>query len=460
MKPSRRILALSCSVALCFAATGVAAAAPSEGGDGPWWTGSIDHAPGSDSGSTNPVGSSPAGSSDPASDPFYQPPADLPEPGALIRTQPAPHIIEKFGIDWPGVSTKILYSSVNERGQRVGVSGFIIEPTTEWEGSGPRPTVVVAPGTMGQGDQCAPSAGWGQLANIDLANSSFGFDYELLSAYTASAKGIRVVVTDYIGMGTPGVHTYVNSTDEGHAVLDAARAALEFAGDPADSPVGVVGYSQGGGASAAAAEYQPAYAPELNLVAAYAGAPPANLREVLDGIEGGSIEGVVGYALNTGRFYNPELEPLVDAYLNDEGRRFLETTKNQCIVDSVAMWGFRKSSSFTKDGRPFKALVDEIPEVGEYLDKQKLGRWKPDAKVMVQIGANDDAIPAGQARQLGRDYCALGADVSYLENDTPLLIDKTGLNHIVPLLANMPDSMDFLVAAFNGEEVGNDCGTF
>ena len=35
----------------------------------------------------------------------------------------------------------------------------------------------------------------------------------------ASAMGIRVIVTDLIGLGTPGQHTYVNHTEEGHAAL-------------------------------------------------------------------------------------------------------------------------------------------------------------------------------------------------------------------------------------------------
>ena len=94
------------------------------------------------------------------------------------------------------------------------------------------------------------------------------------------AAGVAVVFTDYIGLGTlDRVHSYVNRVDEGHAVLDAARAAQQLAvigvprvDVPDDGPVGIYGYSQGGGASAAAVELQPSYASELKLKGAAVGA--------------------------------------------------------------------------------------------------------------------------------------------------------------------------------------------
>src|SRR5438067_2158643 len=75
---------------------------------------------------------------------------------------------------------------------------------------------------------------------------------------------------------------------QAHAVLDAIRAAqrLPEANLPDDGPVAIAGYSQGGGASAAAAELQPSYAPELKLKGAYAGAVPADLAEVAKNLDG------------------------------------------------------------------------------------------------------------------------------------------------------------------------------
>ncbi len=126
------------------------------------------------------------------------------------------------------------------------------------------PLVVVAPGTMGQGDQCAASMGLEHPLRISARTVSVG--YENLAIYRLLARGVAVVVTDYVGLGTTDrLHTYVNRVDEAHAVLDAARAAraLEQASVTTESPVGLYGYSQGGGAVAAAAELQPSYAPDV-----------------------------------------------------------------------------------------------------------------------------------------------------------------------------------------------------
>ena len=57
--------------------------------------------------------------------------------------------------------------------------------------------------------------------------------------------GYRVVVTDYMGLGTDGLHTYLNRVDQGHALIDAARATAK-----PHEKVAFWGYSQGGGAAA------------------------------------------------------------------------------------------------------------------------------------------------------------------------------------------------------------------
>ena len=393
-------------------------------------------------------------------DPFYQPPADLPAAGELIRTEPAQHLLELTGLSWPGQAEKILYSSTNEMGETVAVSGFVIEPTAQWNGGGERPTVVVAPGTMGQGDQCAPSAQTGLFASFDANDLSLGINYEILNAYAGSALGMRVVVTDYIGGATPGVHTYVNSDDEGHAVIDAARAALSYAGAPADAPVGFLGYSQGGGASAAAAERVATYAPELNVKASYSGAPPANLKEVLPAIDNGLIFGTIGYALNSGLQYRPELAGLVTEHFNDKGVQFLKDSRDSCIIDSLLTYGLTDSTNLTKDGRDFTDLITNYPPLADYLESQKLGNLAPGAPIMVQSGVNDDAIPHGQATQLARDYCSQGVQVAYHPSNIPEILPKSAIGHILPMLADLPTSFNYMYLAFTDQELPNDCGTF
>ena len=69
---------------------------------------------------------------------------------------------------------------------------------------------------------------------------------------------------------------------------------MEFVGAAADSPIGFDGYSQGGGAAAGAADHAATYAPELNVKGTFAGAPPADLLEVVKAVDNHMIAGVAG----------------------------------------------------------------------------------------------------------------------------------------------------------------------
>ncbi len=183
---------------------------------------------------------------------FYVPPTSLPATnGAIVRSQPQPLgasiVIGGVQVWLPAKATKNMYKSTDANGQSVAVTGVYLEPTKAWTGSGPRPLVSYAEGTQGQGDACAPSRTLQNTITVDSGQFSIG--YEVPGIYGFLDKGIAVVVTDYIGLGTPDrIHTYVDRLDMGHAVLDAARAALNVSGASVTSasPVGIYGYSQGG----------------------------------------------------------------------------------------------------------------------------------------------------------------------------------------------------------------------
>ena len=199
----------------------------------------------------------PMSNAEPVNDFYDAIPGDVGDPGSVIRTEPLALAGAVGGV--PGVGTRILYSSTDTHGSKVAVSGSYLEPTAPWSGAGPRPTVVIGPGTQGQGDQCAPSrmfptAGQLRLAepgnpsNYGAGVDSVGVNYESAFAFAFLAQGVRVFVTDYIGLGTPGVHTYVNRAEEAHAMLDGARAARALAQAGDDDPMALWGHSQGGGA--------------------------------------------------------------------------------------------------------------------------------------------------------------------------------------------------------------------
>jgi hypothetical protein len=395
---------------------------------------------------------------------FYTPPADLPAAdGALIRTEPFRLALSLPGISGtlPGRATRIMYKSTDSNGAPVAVTGAYVEPAASWRGAGPRPLVVLASGTMGQGDQCSTSLALqrGLILGTEGGQTTLSIGYEVLAMYRLLAKGIAVVTTDYVGLGaTDRLHTYVNRADEGHAVLDAARAAKRLPGTSvtAASGVGLYGYSQGGGAVAAAAELQPAYAPDVRLQATYAGAPPANLRDVTATIDGSELVGALGWSINGFTQSEPALRVLVGEYLNDAGRAALAELSTMCVGDAIFAYANKRSTAWTRNGRSLASIIAAEPALTAFVGEQLIGTRKPAGVVRVATGVHDDLVAHPQARTMVADWCRLGGKIVY----DPISLVDTGsplLNHLGPLLADQGTAVDWLTRRLAGLPAISNC---
>jgi len=392
---------------------------------------------------------------------FYDPPSDLPAgQGTIVRTEPMKLALTLKGLYLPGKATRILYTSTDEAGNPAAVSGAYIEPTKKWGGKGPRPLVAVAAGTQGQGDACAPSKTLESFLNLE--GDEIGIGYEIPSIHDFLNRGIAVVLTDYIGLGTTDrVHTYTNRKDMGHALLDAARAALKLPDTSitTSSPVGLYGYSQGGGAAGSAAELAPSYAPELNLKGAYAGAPPANLTEVLKSADGTDLTGVIAYAINGITPYHPQLQPKLDELAKPEGKEALEKVKTQCIGSTLFSFGFQKTKQWTVSGQSLYDIVKADPEIKAAVDAQRIGKLKPSVPVQVLTGTKDDIVDHAQAKQLAADWCAAGVNVTYTPVIQLIGTGGTALNHLTPMITRLGQTHDWLVDRLEGKSVKSNCGS-
>jgi hypothetical protein len=391
---------------------------------------------------------------------FYTPPATLPSAdGALVRSEPLPLALTLPGLDGPlpGTATRLMYKSTDSNGRPVAVTGAYIEPTAAWRGDGARPLVAVAPGTMGQGDQCAASLGLEHPLRFNGQTVSLG--YENLSIYRMLAAGVAVVVTDYAGLGTTDrLHTYVNRVDEAHAVLDAVRAArsLRGASVTAGSRVALFGYSQGGGATAAAAELQASYAPDVTLAGTYAGAPPADLTDVTEAIDGSDLAGALGWSVNGFLQSEPALRPIADAHLNAAGRAALTDLSTMCVGDALFAYNSTRSTAWTTDGRPLGDIIAAEPALRAFLAEQRVGTMRPSGPVRLATGTSDNLVPHGQARRLAVDWCGKGADVTY----KPVVLPDVGralVNHFAPLLTDQGDAIAWLTDRLDGKPATSNC---
>ncbi|MCZ7415371.1 MULTISPECIES: lipase family protein [unclassified Streptomyces] len=369
---------------------------------------------------------------------FYEPPATLPAGnGDVIRAEPSVFHLDPFRlIEADADVHRIMYRSTDGAGEPIAVTGTVVTPRAAWTGGGERPLVGYAVGTQGLGDHCAPSR---QLAA--------GTEYEGLFVKGLLLRGYAVVLTDYEGLGTPGDHTYVNRAVSGQAVLDSVRAAqrLPEAGIADDGPVAITGYSQGGGAAAAAAELAPAYAPELDLRGVAAGAVPTDLNAVAETLDGSLYAGFLGYAVS-GLAAGAGIDPA--PYLNDRGERFVEEAKRYCTIEAVARHAFTRSSRLTASGEPLSEYLRQ-PLWKAVVDEQRIGDRRPTVPTLVTHSLLDDVIPYRLGRNLASDWCARGATVEFSWN--------LGPTHVGGAVAAYPKVFTWLGERFAGERPRSTC---
>lgn len=163
----------------------------------------------------------------------------------------------------------VKYRSVGARGENVTVSGTVSVPKGKAPNGG-WPVITWAHGTTGIADQCAPSR--------DGADPLVSYAFPLLDKWLKD--GYAVVRTDYEGLGTPGLHPYLNGNSEGRSVLDIVRAARKLDRQISRRVI-IAGHSQGGQAALFAAALAPKWTPELSVRGTVAFAPVSHLSAQL-----------------------------------------------------------------------------------------------------------------------------------------------------------------------------------
>jgi dienelactone hydrolase len=298
-----------------------------------------------------------------------------------------------------------MYHSTDAHGRDIPVTGAVLTPTAAWTGTGPRPYVSFGVGTQGLGPQCAPSR---QL--------QAGSEYETGNIDAALQRGYGVAVTDYEGYVSGATPTYVTGPSEAHAVLDVARAARQLPGADAGSstPVGLWGYSQGGGATGWAAALAPSYAPDVHIVGAASGGVPADLKAVGANLNGNASGGLLGYSLVGFATAYPDLANF-DQLTNDRGRQVAAQLKTECVGDTTVKHAFLNVRDLTKDHLSYAQFV-ALPGEAEILRRNNLGTAAPAPTVPVlqYHSAGDEIVPLPQAYQLHRTWCAKGTKTAFV----------------------------------------------
>lgn len=165
-------------------------------------------------------------------------------------------------------SSILTYKMLGQSGQEVQATSLVFTPNTPPPAGG-WPIVVWAHGTTGVADACAPS-------KSALTDSTKDLISKLLAA------GYVVVAPDYEGLGTPGIHPFLNVKSEAFSITDAVVATRNYLLQRnllTSKKWVTVGHSQGGHAALGAAQY--ASRAQLNYKGTVAVAPASNLGSIL-----------------------------------------------------------------------------------------------------------------------------------------------------------------------------------
>lgn len=156
------------------------------------------------------------------------------------------------------------YNMANVQGKTATATALVLFPKATQPKDGYR-VVVWEHGTVGVGDGCAPSK--------NTINPRFK-----ILAETLLAAGYVIVAPDYEGLGTPGVHPYLNLSSEAKSALAAVKAVKEHYGAQLKGDWMSIGQSQGGHASLGTAEFANA---DTSYKGAVAGAPASSLGTII-----------------------------------------------------------------------------------------------------------------------------------------------------------------------------------
>ncbi len=162
-------------------------------------------------------------------------------------------------------SIKVMtYNMENVQGQTAKATALVMFPKVAPPTDGYR-VVVWEHGTVGGGDDCAPSK--------NVIHPRFK-----ILANTLLAAGYVIVAPDYEGLGTSGVHPYLNLSSAANSAIAAVKAVKEHYGTQLNGAWMSIGQSQGGHASLGTAEFANT---DTTYKGAVAGAPASSLGQII-----------------------------------------------------------------------------------------------------------------------------------------------------------------------------------
>lgn len=368
----------------------------------------------------------------PLDDPFFAQPDPLPRvaPGTILKAREVQY--RPLGLPLDNPAWQLQYMTTGLHGQAVAAIATVVKPTLP-AATGNKPLLSFQFAINSAGLKCAPSQQvTGGYSNSNSQLEALNYIPQLL------ALGWTLIFPDHLG---PTSSVAVGRI-AGPIVLDGIRAAKRFEALAldADSPVGLMGYSGGGVATAWAAGMQPQYAPELELTAVAIGGIPANLEATARAFDGDPVFFPVmfGAVLSINRVF-PQLVP--PGLLTAQGEQLSESVKDGCLGDTTD--GSAGPSGQMAD---YTTVEDIYATLGAREVLPQLSLPQPDiaprADIYFYHQAADQLAPFVEMQKLADDWCAKRTPVHVYQ-------DFSG-EHVVGAATAAPSQLLYLLSRFSG----------
>ena len=354
------------------------------------------------------------------------------KPGALIRSEPESTFLPT--LDGQSAAYRIMYRSTGQLGAPVAVGGMVFVP----KGKAPRggwPIVAWNHGTSGVGDQCNPSR-WPDMydgGQWDLYADQID---ELLK------RGYVVSATDYEGLGTAGLHTYLLTDGLGRAVIDGVKATRALVPNTS-SRWAAIGHSEGGQASLGAGELAATYGKGLTYVGAVGYAPSQHLEEAVIPIASDKFAAPYLAYMAVGM---RSIDPAFD-YASFVGPLYADRMgdgEEHCFDE----WFYLDNLGVNPaPDTALDANWASDPTVQRYFDLSVVGLRKAAAPILVLQGTGDGLYATFEA--FLDEICATGSAVH------GITYPNISHDHVLP--QGQADALSWLADRFAGRPAPSDC---
>lgn len=352
-------------------------------------------------------------------------------------------------------SVKVMtYNMPNVLGEIKKATAMVFIPNKARPKDGWR-VVVWEHGTVGIGDSCAPS------------NNKFNPRFKLM-AESLLAQGYIIVAPDYEGLGTPGIHPYLNLSSEAKSAIYAVKAYKDHYGSQVNGAWMSVGQSQGGHGVLGTAELSNS---DANYKGTVAGAPASSLGYIISEVaplaiknlllgesvgavpKGTAVEvyaELLAYAAYTTvgvKAYEPRFnyqdifqersKSLAEYAEGTTGENGLCLTElHDKFADDIRSYLNENTNKTVLDYPGLAGNFQDNPTVKKFLVDNQPATKKINTPVMIIQGTADMAVPYDVTNALQQRLKALGTNVNF--------VPVVGASHTQAIVDKNPELVEFI----------------